>query len=103
MLDLPTRLEEDFAEIENDIVVDLRKSNIEYVKIQSQITELNELYPKISNVVEGKGDIYLTEEEHIMFIKYIHLNQKLDEMERLQIYFHGHTDAVAYLKKFKAF
>ena len=43
----------------------------------------------------------LTAEEHAAFAQCLRLSQKLDDMERLQLYFREHTDAVAYLKKSK--
>ena len=58
-LDLPSRLEDAFPEIDNDIMIELR----------------------------------IEKEEYAAFTQY---------MERQQIYFRGHTDAVAYLKKIKA-
>lgn len=47
-------------------------------------------------------DLRENNEEHVAFSKYLRLSRKLDDMERLQLYFRGHTDAVAYLKKIKA-
>ena len=44
----------------------------------------------------------MTAEEHVAFTQYLHLVRQWDDMERQQIYFRGHTDAVAYLKKIKA-
>ncbi|MGN1398640.1 MAG: DUF6664 family protein [Erysipelotrichaceae bacterium] len=68
MLDLPSRLEDSFPQIDSDIVTNLRK----------------------------------TSEEHAAFAQCLRLSRKLDKMERLQLYFRGHTDAVTYLKKIKA-
>lgn len=56
----------------------------------------------IMKVMEDKGEIHLTAEEHAAFVQCLRLSRKLDDMERLQLYFRGHTDAVAYLKKIKA-
>nr|WP_270257731.1 hypothetical protein [Coprococcus catus] len=67
-LDLPSRLEDAFPEIDNDIMIELRNEN----------------------------------EEYAAFTQYLHLVRQRDNMERQQIYFRGHTDAVAYLKKIKA-
>lgn len=67
-LDLPSRLEDAFPEIDNDIMIELRNEN----------------------------------EEHAAFTQYLHLVRQRDDMERQQIYFRGHTDAVAYLRKIKA-
>lgn len=36
----------------------------------------------------------MTAEEHVAFTQYLHLVRQWDDMERQQIYFRGHTDAV---------
>lgn len=99
--DLPSRLEDSFPEIDSDIVTDLRKTSEEYVDIQQQISDLKKQFPCIMKVMEDKGEIHLTAEEHAAFVQCLRLSRKLDDMERLQLYFRGHTDAVAYLKKSK--
>ena len=53
-------------------------------------------------VMEDRGEIHLTAEEHAAFVQCLRLSRKLDDRERLQLYFRGHTDAVVYLKKIKA-
>ena len=65
--DLPSRLEDSFPEIDSDIVTDLRKNNEEYAEIQQQISELKKQFPCIMNVMEEKGEIHLTAEEHAAF------------------------------------
>lgn len=100
--DLPSRLEENFAEIDSDIVMDLQNSDENYTDVLQQITELKARHPFISKMFEDSCETHLTVEEHKAFIEYIRLYQRKENMERLQIYFRGHTDAVAYLKKIKA-
>ena len=100
--DLSSRLEDSFSEIDSDIVTDLRKTSEEYADIQQQISDLKKRFPCIMKVMEDKGEIQLTTEEHAAFVQCLRLLRKLDDMERLQLYFRGHTDAVAYLKKIKA-
>ena len=100
--DLPSRLEDSFSEIDSDIVTDLRRTSEEYAGIQQQISDLKKRFPCIMKVMEDKGEIQLTTEEHAAFVQCLRLLRKLDDMERLQLYFRGHTDAVAYLKKIRA-
>ena len=100
--DLPSRLERDFAEIDSKIVMNLYDTNNEYAQLQQQISDLTKKYPFIENVIEGEGEIHISNDEHEVLIQYFKLNRKLSDMERLHIYFCGHTDAVAYLKKIKA-
>ena len=79
--DLPSRLEDSFPEIDSDIVTDLRKNNEEYAEIQQQISELKKQFPCIMNVMEEKGEIHLTAEEHAAFVQCLRLQRKLDDME----------------------
>lgn len=97
--DLPSRLKDIFSDIENDIIVDLRNNNEEYTVLRNKMSEIRQQSPLIDKVMNGSGEIHLTDEEHKTLIEYLHLQFKLADMERLQIYFRGHTDAFGYLKK----
>ena len=66
--DLPSRLEDSFPEIDSDIVTDLRKTSEEYAEIQQQISDLKKRFPCIMKVMEDKGEIHLTAEEHAAFV-----------------------------------
>ena len=92
--DLPSRLEDSFPEIDSDIVTDLRKNNEEYAEIQQQISELKKQFPCIMNVMEEKGEIHLTAEEHAAFVQCLRLQRKLDDMKRLQLYFRGQSNLI---------
>lgn len=100
--DLPSRLENGFSEIERDIIIDLQESNEGYADLKSKVSKLKRQNSFINKVVEGCSEIHLTVEEHATLKKYFQLEFKLDDMERLQIYFRGHTDAFAYLKRINA-
>ncbi len=97
--DLPQRIEEDYPEMENEMLLELRKKDKEYEEIHEQFYGMDEQYPFIMKVLEGKGSIALTAEEHEILLRYLALYRKLDTKERIHIYFRGHTDAVGYLKK----
>lgn len=99
--DLPSRIEGSFAEIDSNIMIDLRDTNEEYASLQGQLSDLKQKYRFIDKIMEGDGEIHLTAEEHAVLIQYFHLYRKMDDMERLHIYFRGQTDAAAYLKKIK--
>ena len=101
-IDFVTRLEDAFPEIDSDIVMSLRESNEEYAVIYEKISDIKKQFPVIAKVMEGTGEIHMTAEEHAAFIQCHHLLQKLDDMERMELYFHGHADAVAFLKRIKA-
>lgn len=97
-----TRIEDAFPEIDSDIVMSLRESNEEYAVIYEKISDIKKQFPVIAKVMEGTGEIHMTEEEHAAFLQYHHLLHKLDDMERMELYFHGHMGAASYLKRIKA-
>lgn len=100
--DLPKRLEGYFAEIDNDIMLDLRYTSEKYVGLQKRLSKIRRENPFIDRVLKDDAEVHLTAEEHVKLVKFFRLYRELDDMERLQIYFRGHTDAVAYLKRIKA-
>lgn len=100
--DLAERLEDSFPEIENEIIVYLRENNGDYAALRGKISDIENKHNFIEQVLNGSGEVHLTAEEHAVLTEYSRLRFSLDDMERLQIYFRGHTDAVAYLKKIKA-
>ena len=57
-LDLADRIADTFTEIENDITVDLRKSNEEYYSLYQSIAELRAKHPFIQEVMEGDGGTF---------------------------------------------
>lgn len=97
--DLADRIADSFAEIENDITVDLRKNNEKYDSLYQSISELKTKHPFIQEVIEGDGEFSLSAEEHEILTRFFKLQFRLESMEREHIYFRGHTDSVSYLKK----
>lgn len=97
--DLVKRIEEYFTEIDSDILVDLRKWDEEYLSFCEQLGNMKRDYPFIMDVLEESGEISLTEQGHKVLVDYLRLALKKDNTERRQIYFRGHTDGYAYLKK----
>ena len=63
-------------------------------------SRLEDSFPEIDSDIVT--DLRKTSEEYAAFVQCLRLLRKLDDMERLQLYFRGHTDAVAYLKRIKA-
>lgn len=97
--DLPQRIEGDYPALENEMLLELRKKDKDYEQIHKQFYDMEEQYPFIMEVLEGKGRVVLTNEDHAILLEYLALYRKMDEKERIHIYFRGHTDALAYLKK----
>lgn len=73
-----------------------------YSELLQKISDLKQQAPFLTDLLESSGEIRLTAEEHAAFTQYLLLVCQRDDMERQQIYFRGHTEAVSYLKKIKA-
>ena len=98
-MDIVERVREGFAEIESDILVDLRKNDKEYAALLNQIDEMEEQCPFLFELVEGSGEMTISSEEHDMLVKYLARCSRRETLERRQIYFRGHTDGYAYLRE----
>lgn len=97
--DLAQRIEESFAEIEDEAISDFRETDEEYNALYQQILRLKENNPFIRKVIDGNGEISLSAEEYGVLTEYFRLRFRLDDMERQRLYFRGHTDCISYLKK----
>lgn len=97
--DLAQRIEESFAEIEDEAIADFKKTDEAYAALYQQISKLKADNPFIGKVMDGSGGISLTPEEHEVLTEYFCLRFRLDDMERRRLYFRGHTDCISYLKK----
>lgn len=101
-MDLAARLEDSFPEIENEIILDLRENNEDYMALRDKISDIENENAFISQALNESGEVHLTAKEHNVLTEYLRLRFNLDDIEREALYFRGHTDAVAYLKKIKA-
>ncbi len=100
--DLASRLEAAFPEIENDALTDLTENNKDYTDLQEQLSALKCQHPFIEQLVGDGTAMDLTAEQCAALGQFIAIYSKLEEMERIHLYFRGHTDAFAYLKKINA-
>lgn len=91
-----------FGEIDTDIMTDLSRGNEEYAAMRKQIADMQETHPFIAAVMEGESEISLTAEEHRILLEYMDVCRQAEDIERKEIYFRGHTDCFAYLKRIGA-
>ena len=96
---LAERIEDAFMEIDSDVCGDLRKTDSEYAALRRERGDLEKDFLAITQMLEGEGDISLSAEEHAALVRYIDLSRRIEDRERRQIYFRGHTDGYAYLKR----
>jgi hypothetical protein len=96
---LAERIEDAYPEIDSDITTDLLENNAEYAAMRRETSQMQKEYPVIVKLLEGEGAISLTAAEHEALVRYLDLERQTEDIERKQIYFRGHTDNFAYLKK----
>ena len=89
---LPSRIEDAFAEIDSDIVMDLLNTDEDYAALSDRMDKLKTQYPVIDKMNESSGEIRMTAEEHRAYVDYLNLARQMEDMERQHIYFRRHTD-----------
>jgi len=69
--DLPSRIEDAFAEIDSDIVMDLLNTDEDYAALSDRMDKLKTQYPVIDKMNEDSGEIRMTAEEHRAYVDYM--------------------------------
>ena len=98
---LVERIEDAFPEMDSDICTELAQTNESYIAMHEESEQLQHTYPILSKIIDGEGEgaVSLSAKEYSALIQHLDILRKMEDMERQQIYFRGHTDALAYLKK----
>jgi hypothetical protein len=99
---LPERIDEMFDEIDSRIVIALQESDEDYAALVRETDELNRRFPKIEQWLEGDGALTLTAEEHAGLARHTALTAETEDTERRAIYYAGHKDCLAWLRKIEA-
>jgi hypothetical protein len=101
--DLITRINKElFFQIDNDISVRLRETDENQSAMWQEMSNLSEEYPIFVKMLNTSGDITLSADEHKAFLRHLDLRNQMENVERLHIYFQGHRDCFAYLKRIGA-
>jgi hypothetical protein len=95
-------LEDNFLEISGGITASLRDTDEEYSALYEKRMELQKQFPCIQAIIEGAGAITMTAEEHAGLLEYLEVVGDMENTERLRLYYAGHRDCFAYLKKIGA-
>jgi hypothetical protein len=99
---LPEHIDELFSEMDSKIVVALQESDEGYAALAGEKSEVTRSFPQIEQWLEGSGAMTLTAEEHAGLAKHTALTAGMEDMERRAIYYAGHRDCIAWLKKIGA-
>jgi len=89
--------------MDSDMTMELYDCSPEYADLKKQLRQLSEAYPAIHRLLDDDGELHLTSKEHEAFLEYFRLCLAADVLEREHLYFRGHADGFAYLKKIGAF
>jgi len=100
--DITARIDDAFMEIDSEATEILRESDEEYAAMRGRMTELSAKFPFIETMVDGSGDRALTAEECAGLAEYLRLSHESENRERLNLYYLGHRDCFAYLKRIGA-
>jgi hypothetical protein len=96
---LPERIKGEFHEIDSEICTELRGQDEGYLALFRESDSLQKEFSSIMDVLEGEGEVSLSAEGHAALVRYLAVKEKMENTERRHIYFRGHTDSFAYLKK----
>lgn len=77
--DLPSRIEDAFAEIDSDIVMDLLNTDEDYAALSDRMDKLKTQHPVIDKMNESSGEIRMTAEEHRAYVDYLNLVRQMEE------------------------
>lgn len=100
---LPERISRQFLEMDNDMIMELLETSPRYAKLKEQIDRLTEENPSIRDLIDGEDELHLSSMEHKKLLKYFELYRQSVNLEHEHLYFRGHMDCFAFLKRIGAF
>lgn len=70
-----------------------------YREWQREQSENEKKFPRIAETLDGKGELFLTKEEHEAVVHYLDIQQKMEAAERREYYRFGHAHAQRYQRE----
>jgi hypothetical protein len=95
----PEHINELFSAMDSQIVMTLQESDEGYAALVHEKDDAVRRFPKIEQWLEGSGALTLTTDEHAGLARHTALAAKTEDMERRAIYYAGHRDCIAWLRK----
>ena len=91
-----------FDEICTSIFNDLRQNDEEYARLREEKEQLEVEYPNTPKIYDHSGALNLSADEQDAFIKYLDINDEIDDIIKRYAYYRGQKDCYAYLRKIGA-
>ena len=92
-----------FDDVDDRMCVDLRKSNAKVIELLAIAKKLEAKYPFLKGFWGSDDEaLNLTVEDRKAINEHLELQRQVDEIERLHLYYRGHEDCIAYLKRVNA-
>ena len=95
-------INENFLELDSAIIAALPDNDEQYAEVLGQRKELVDRFPILESWNDGSGPLSLSAEERAALVRYMELAGEMENIERLAVYYAGHRDCFAYLKKIGA-
>lgn len=92
-------MEENFPELEESILGNLGEQDETYLSICKRLQSMITAYPFIAKIKEGTEGINISAEEHQILLEFFKADLEKEEIERKKLYFQGHIDGYAYMRK----
>jgi hypothetical protein len=101
--DLVQRLDDAFIEIDSDMCVYLRQNDDDYIALYHEHRDLTNKFSFIEDMTNGTVPASLGTDEISALTRCIALKYAMNCAELKAMYYRGHTDCIAYLRKIEAF
>lgn len=95
-------IEQNFPELEESILENLGEEDETYLYICKRLQRMITEYPFIAKIKEGTEGINISAEEHQILVEFFKVDLEKEEIERKKLYFQGHIDGYAYMRKIGA-
>jgi len=96
---LIAQIEGAFKEMDSGFTVALRESDEEYAELRKYKKEIAERHPFVEPFLDGDNALSLSVDEYLGLTKYLKVNIEMEYRERLNLYYAGHRDCFAYLRR----
>jgi hypothetical protein len=100
--DLAQRIDDIYDEIDSDVCVYLSRKDDDYIALHREHSELTSKFPFIERMTDGTVPASLNADEIAALARFMVLNHEMICAELKAMYYRGHADCLAYLRKFGA-